>query len=332
MRMQAEEATTSHTSLGLPSTLVNPLNDSSATLPPPPAAARFDFYTDPMAAFSRRGKPTHRLPPDYHTPPRPEIDTTTPVYQANTYSQGPGNYHNSHVSTPTHPFGMPQVNSPAVFSGHNNAYPPGQSMFHAPQIFGGPAMGGRPIQTSPFGTPPMNPPGVFSGSCGPTNQYFPPNLSGGTNCYSPQRGGSPNFNYGRGRGQRFNDNPRPGHGNSPFQAGRGRNNSFNPSAQSHRGRSGSHNNVSAEVRPDRFYDKSMVEDPWKMIKPVLWRTRYAFLKNSGIIHKYQNSSVPNSIKEKKARLTNESNKSTAEPSLSEYLAASFNEEVDNGSS
>ncbi|KAG9132004.1 hypothetical protein Leryth_017207 [Lithospermum erythrorhizon] len=335
MRMQAERATSSQDtegSLVVPPNLVNPLNESSASPASSPAAARFDYYTDPMAAFSRRGKVGHQVPPTYHTPPRPEIDTTpTPAYRANSNSQGPGYYHNSQFSTPTQttrPFGMPRVNSPGVFRGPN-AYPPDQSMFQAPEVYGAPAMG-RPMQTtSPFGRPPMNSPGVFSGSSGPPNQYFTSNLSGATNFHSPQRGGSPSFNYGRGRGQRFNDNPSPRseRGGSPFLAGRGRNNSFIPaSAQSHRGRSGSHNDVSAEVRPERFYHKSMVEDPWRILKPVIWRPRNA------IIHKYLKSSVPNSISKKKPKLSDDSSKSTPAPSLAEYLAASFSEAVDNESS
>ncbi|MFS7925522.1 putative protein SICKLE [Helianthus anomalus] len=38
------------------------------------------------------------------------------------------------------------------------------------------------------------------------------------------------------------------------------------------GRGRGHNHVSAEDRPGRFFNKSLVEDPWKFLEPVIWKT------------------------------------------------------------
>lgn len=69
--------------------------------------------------------------------------------------------------------------------------------------------------------------------------------------------------------------------------------------------------VSAELRPDLYYDEEMLENPWKGMSPVIWKG-----PNS------DGSWLPKSISVKKARPSPEaSQKSVSQPSLAQYLAS-----------
>lgn len=69
----------------------------------------------------------------------------------------------------------------------------------------------------------------------------------------------------------------------------------------------------------KFYDhNSMVEDPWKALKPVMWKPR----DNTQDSLK---SWLPNSVRTKRAKLGETPTKFTPHKSLAEYLAAAFNE-------
>lgn len=137
---------------------------------------------------------------------------------------------------------------------------------------------------------------------------------------SPGRGSSPGFgqggrpNLGRGSGQWSGNNASPGTARGGGRGGRGR---------------GSHNSVSAELRPDLYYNKSMVEDPWKFLTPIIWTAE------ESPINTYTSSKswLPKSISTQRAKVSggsSESNKS--QPSLAEYLAASFNDATKNDES
>lgn len=95
-----------------------------------------------------------------------------------------------------------------------------------------------------------------------------------------------------------------------------------------RGR-GSHTHLSAQDRPlgrEKFYNASMLEDPWKFLKPVSWRGGYAPLNNVNTPDSSKSwTTKPHGTK--KPRVVEASNNSTSQPSLAEYLAASFNEAV-----
>ncbi|XP_022004649.1 protein SICKLE-like [Helianthus annuus] len=79
------------------------------------------------------------------------------------------------------------------------------------------------------------------------------------------------------------------------------------------GRGQGHNHVSAEEqRPDCFFNKSMLEDPWKFLEPVIWKS----LKKQWL---------PPSLNAKKPRVSESQRQSSSQPSLAEILAASFNE-------
>ncbi|XP_059286127.1 protein SICKLE-like [Lycium ferocissimum] len=313
MRMEASQSgnynETANSSMGSSSFgLTNPLIDSpvgkteSYVMQRP----RFDYYTDPMAAFSANKRSNNNVSPQvnqqcYTPPPRPRHPQypQSPIYAAR------GNY--------------PVDQRPQSQGVHNTFNPRG-----------------NPGQNSPVGTPQIRSPNAWDSSFGTSNNYFPPNSSPGGNFASPgfHQGGRPSFNYGQGSAQpasgyrgspyqgsgyRGSPNQRSAHRSSPYQgSGQGRsqwrgNNSSPGSFRSGgRGR-GSHGcTSSAESRPDLYYSKSMVEDPWEELKPVIWKP----LKPDWL---------PPSISAKKAKLPDDPVKSIPQQSLAEYLSASFNE-------
>lgn len=195
----------------------------------------------------------------------------------------------------------------------------------------------------------------------PTNQY-PSNSPRAV--YTPghgfRQGGSPGLNYGQGRAQGFNNSPQAGfgYGGSPYSnvqrgnspqvgfgnqgapfPGRGRSGGGNRPQIGYgnqgtpypgRGRGGgrgrgSHNYVSAEERPDRYYNKSMMEDPWETLKPVLWQGNCN--PTSSATSDSEKSWLPKSIASKKARVSEALEKYKSKQSLAEYLASSYNEAV-----
>jgi hypothetical protein len=76
--------------------------------------------------------------------------------------------------------------------------------------------------------------------------------------------------------------------------------------------------------PERFYNESMLADPWKFLKPVLWRSVGGPVNSLNTPYSSR-SWTGKSHDTKKARVSEASNKSSSQPSLAEYLAASFNE-------
>ncbi|KAL6983121.1 hypothetical protein U1Q18_016516 [Sarracenia purpurea var. burkii] len=328
---------------------------------------RFDYYTDPMSAFSgnkRRNKVSNQNSQDYFAPPRPRNAELTPSpahHVQSNYSpdqrsyQAQGPYHSSGSINPemTPPAHWVQTNyspdqriyqargpshgsgprnpemTPSPAHGIQTNYSPNQIMHQARGPYHSPGPYGSPIGTvSPFGSH-QGTPRVWNGSGGNSSYYPPSNSSAVGNFSSPGfggpgrgcwfgnspgsgsgRGGSPSSSSGRGRGRWSGNSTHPG-------LGWGGTRGF-----------GSHNTVSAELRPDLFYDKSMVEDPWKLLKPVLWR-------RENILVRSLNTPRPGSLESggiKKARILGTSSESGAEPSLAEYLAAAFSEAVDDGAS
>ncbi|XP_022896878.1 protein SICKLE-like [Olea europaea var. sylvestris] len=280
--------------------LSNPLIEVETESPANYASSRFGYYTDPMAAFSSNKKSSqvsHQVPQQYYnTPPRPRHPdmSHSPSYQDQS------------------------INSP------------GRRIFQAPGAYYNYGPVGSP-SSSPSG---RNPQSTWGAPIGDFNYSISSNLPRGSNFTSPGfgQGGTPNFSYGRGRGQRYNSSPLygSGRGASPYpDSGRSRGRSsgyksFSPGS-GQRGRRGasSHGPVSAELRPDMYYNHEMVEDPWKELSPVIW-------KGQNVNPNSETSSLPKSISIKKPRVSLEvSNKSTSEPSLAEYLAASFSEAANN---
>lgn len=332
MRMEAAQTKVSDTvdTSAMPGYLSNPLVEGSATLPVQEDSCvtpRFDFYTDPMSAFSsnkRRSKVGNQVQQDYLTPSSNSGYTATMARMSSSLSAGPRNC--EMTPSPNPPF-QPNF-SPG--QGINQA----QGLYHSSGPY-------RSIieMASPFpahqGTP-----GVWNGSNGMPRYGVPSNSPRGGNFPSPgfRPVGSPSFRSGRGRGHWFNNSPSPvsgrGGSSSP-NSGRGRSgwfgNSMSPGSGRGRGRGlGFHAHVSAQDRPELFYNKSMVEDPWKFLKPVIW-SREKALGKMGNTSDSPKSWLPKSINMKKTRVSEATNESSSQQSLAEYLAASFNEAVNDAS-
>lgn len=339
--------------------LSNPLIESSSALPGQVesiAPQRFDYYTDPMSAFSgnkRGSKASHQISLDYSTPPRPQNTEMTP---------------------------------PPARQAQNN-FSSDQRIYQAPVYHNSSPYRDATGIPGPFGTQPRTPPSVWSSSDGTSSNYFPSNSPRGANFPSPSfgQGGSPNFNPGQGRGPWFSNSLGPGSGcggnsgqgrghwfsNSPgpgsgrgsspsfgpggspgFNSGPGRGNWFSNSLgpgsgsgggsglfsgggrgrwaspgtgpSGGRGR-GSYNNATAELRPDLYFSKSMVDDPWKLLKPVVWRREnIPSLRTLDSVKSW----ISKPVSSKKAKVAETSStQASSQPSLAEYLAASFNEAV-----
>lgn len=377
MRMEASqtEASNAAESHALPSCLSNPFVESSANVPVQKEShsiPRFDFYTDPMSAFSGNKKTMagNQTSQGYYTPP---ITSGSPMAQTSSSPSGtrtfemsprPANQFQPNYSPDQRIFPAPGTRNPQMTPSSANQfqtnyspdqriyhapgtrpamppsptnqfqtnYSPDQRIYHEPGHYHGSGPHKSPLEMArPFPSYQGTPPGPWNES-GPSASYgVRPNVSTDGNFPNPGFGrvGSPSFGPGQGRGHWYGNGPSPGSGRgsspSPNQ-GRGRDrwvgNNSNPGSGRSGGRGrGSHEFVSAQDRPDRFYNKSMVEDPWQFLEPVVWRSMNSM-----------NSWLPKSIRTKKAKVSETFNQSNSQFSLAEYLAASFNEAVEDAES
>ncbi|KAL3818766.1 hypothetical protein ACJIZ3_004671 [Penstemon smallii] len=317
MRMEAAQSGTSSDLDGSRSTshgLCNPLIERET--PVQYSSPRFDYYTDPMSAFSaskrRNDNPPQVSPQFYNTPPRPVYSemTPSPTYQSPTLSspdqrtfQPPGAHY---IRSPS---GMVQGNPPRTWGGSNMA------QGNPPRAWGGSNIApGNPTRAwNGSNMAQGNPPRAWGGSNPAFNYNYLPNLSRGSNFTSSEivQGGSPFVNYGQG-------SPYP-----RFERGRGRSTgNSSMSRGSGRGggrRGGFHGPPSAELRPDLYYKKEMTEDPWKLLNPVVFK--------SFDIPDSEKSWLPPSLRMKKSKVSTgeASDRSISQPTLAEILAASFND-------
>ncbi|KAL3724551.1 hypothetical protein ACJRO7_029687 [Eucalyptus globulus] len=274
----------------------------------PRASPRFDYYTDPMAAFSgnrARGNAGFQPPQANFTPPPPHfpaprnlVTSPSPAYQWR-----PRNPPNS---------GIYQAEGPRPrFPPHHS---PRGNVHHFPMQDGAsPQAWNRPSSTASYFSPSSTPgSGTHNFNQMQDRSHWRGNSpgphlgQGGNYATSPGRG--------RGRGQWFGGSPRSG------RSGGG--------GPGHRG----HGSTPARpLGPERFFHESMLEDPWKDLKPVLWR---------GVDSPFVGSSsrgssspwMPESIRPKKPRVAESPNKFGSGLNLAEFLAASFNETVKETSS
>ncbi|KAF8406098.1 hypothetical protein HHK36_008178 [Tetracentron sinense] len=214
-------------------------------------------------------------------------------------------------------------------------------MYQAPSPYHGSGSWRSPIgMVSTFHRQQGTPPGSWNGSGGMASCGFLSNSSRGGGFSSPVygRGGSPSPNSGRGRGRWFNSSSSPssGRGGSPSpNSGRVRGRWFNSSPSHGSGQGGGrgqgfHANVSARERPEMFYTKSMVEDPWRLLKPVI----------RSLVVPAQSLNTPNSLRSwlsksvsmKKTRISEAANDFSSQSSLAECLASSFEETVKDATS
>uniref|UniRef100_J3LD58 Uncharacterized protein n=2 Tax=Oryza brachyantha TaxID=4533 RepID=J3LD58_ORYBR len=160
----------------------------------------------------------------------------------------------------------------------------------------GPPLGAPPpFAFGPYSAPPSQGPYPHSPSFAHRNSN-PGQDSGGRMNYGPR--GGPYSHHGRGRGQNY-------HG-SPGSTGRGQ-----------RGGSGLQN-FSASRGQRSYYNKSMIDDPWRDLQPVVG--------NILIPRDGSKSWLPNSLRAKKDTSDRGQIKSTPSGlSLAEYLDLSFNE-------
>ncbi|KAL5714377.1 hypothetical protein ACHQM5_016345 [Ranunculus cassubicifolius] len=343
MRMEAAEAEASSNinTSAVSSHLCNPLAEPSLQ-ESSPISARFDYYTDPVAAYAGNKRKTQKTTSS--APP------------------GPAN------------FNMPP--SPCQQYNQNQIHPPDQGMYRSPLPYYNSAPWRSPTGMGPQFVPQQHgPPPVLNRPGGPPTYGIPPN-SPMVGPNSPMVGG-PNPGFGRGgspnpNGYQFNNSPNPGfgwggspnpneyqfnnspnpgfgqgghspsaRGNSPYQnggrGGRGQYNNSpnfgygrggNPSpragASFNGGRSGAplynkgrgrgrgfHGSASALERPDLFYNRSMLEDPWRNLKPVVRKVE---------------SWLPKSIREEKApKVVIRTGSTRSGLSFAEELAASYEE-------
>ncbi|KAL1546714.1 protein SICKLE isoform X2 [Salvia divinorum] len=335
MRIEAADTTVvANTDRSLASGgLANPLVEGESTsIPTQYFSPRFDYYTDPMAAFSgsRRENitpqvshghssgPVHQhMPPGpthQHMPPGPTHQHMTPgpTYRSTAPNQS---YQTPGVNYPDQR-GGPQGNPPAAWGGPMEFT--GRPQGNPPNAWGGPMeFAGRPRG---------NPPNAWGGPGIALNFTNPPNMSRGGHFNNPSFGQEDHPYYGRGRGQNYYSSPhasgRGGSRHSEFGRGRGRSfgNSTTPGSRMSGGRGGPRESVSAEVRPDLYYIKEMVEDPWKMLAPV---------KRKDTPAPDNKSWLPKSIAMKKAKGSTEvPQTSISQQSLAQYLASSFSDSTD----
>ncbi|KAI9075442.1 hypothetical protein K1719_042599 [Acacia pycnantha] len=100
-----------------------------------------------------------------------------------------------------------------------------------------------------------------------------------------------------------------------------------PALAQERQRLSSRGCFSSEDRPHdvgRFYKKTMVEDPWQLLKPVIWKMTDASSKNL-YTPEGSKSWASNSSSTNKGGLSPAAVKSSSQPSRAEYLVAALNE-------
>ncbi|CAN1185350.1 Protein SICKLE [Linum perenne] len=312
-RLKAMRAVAADASGGLPTfdatpgLLANPMLDRPSEAETTPGGPRFDFYTDPMAAFSSTRNRNPPTPPNF-IPPGP------PAWLPPSPSPGPRN--------PT--------SAPPYMQGHQ---PVNQGMYQANGPYGGVAPYGSQggIRRAPY-------PQAWSEFADPAaNHGYHPR--GGMTGPSPRHQGTPNYgaarspsvNHGQGNPTWVGNTHRPnsGYGGHQFpSSGRGqghwhggnRSPGFGRGSGSGRGRGfNNHGSTSSGKQdPRQFYDASMMEDPWESLKPTEWK---------GITGGSSESWMPRSIGSKRPRGSSVPSfrQENSGQSLASYLASSFNE-------
>ncbi|XP_041018916.1 protein SICKLE-like isoform X2 [Juglans microcarpa x Juglans regia] len=322
MRTQADQAEVPNNaqSSGMPGCLSNPLVETATTAVRESYAPRFDFYTDPMSAFSdsrKSSKAGNQIRPDCFSSPR---NNGSPMSRFSPSLPGPRN--------------------PSLAHQIQSNWSPNQIVYQ-PQVMASPHR--SPVGTaSPVSMHPQTPE-FWNGSTGPTSYSSSSNPSRGGHLPSPGFGprGSPYSNTGQGRGYWASHSPSPGSGRGgPHPtSGRGGSSWYGSSRSPGLGQSsgqgrGSHARFLAPGRslgPEQFYNESMLEDPWKFSKPVMWQSMHVSVNYLNTPDSSKNWTTK-SHSTKKARVSEALNKSSNQPSLAEYLADSFKEAVDDGAS
>lgn len=320
MEASQEAATYNDNSAGV--SLSNPLLE----LPEshlPSSSQSFNYYTDPMAAYSgnkQRSKVSPQISQDYSsTPQRPRTNEmlSSPSFQPHInhstnprWQQPQGQYANpnyAYTSNASQGGNLPCLSLDSQGRGWNNIRP-------RPGGYHGPGSVGYPSPQPHFTSGPAH--GLGQGGYPSPRFTNSPSQGSGRGYPSPGSGSEPHFRNSMSPGQGAYSRVGPNQSRGQWQA-----NSVSPGPSSGRGRGGwsgggrgrggARNHVSAEDRPDLFFNKSMVEDPWKFLEPVIWKST-------------KKQWLPHSISAKKPKVLESSRQSSPQPSLAEILAASFN--------
>ncbi|KAI3942471.1 hypothetical protein MKW98_013123 [Papaver atlanticum] len=278
MREEANSEASHNVGTSLPTiNLANPLVETSSVPQRPTGARRFDYYTDPMAAFSGNKRTNSHM---YQAPPNSFPPPITPPTQS--YPSGPRNFY---------PIPPPSHQQQRAFEANPHHNPNSWRSPVAPPFYGNrgppPEAWNRPSGTGGYG--------------------YPSNSS--------SFGGYRGTGFGRGVSLRPSVNPYPGSASSYTFS-----NSPNPGTGRGGGRGRvSHACTSARERPEMFYNKSMMEDPWKLLKPVV--------RNSVGSEDW----LPKSITKKKPRTSESTSNVGSQQSLAEFLAAALVEATSDAS-
>ncbi|XP_074273211.1 protein SICKLE [Silene latifolia] len=294
--------------------LANPLVDTPTQLPPPPPLPRFDFYTDPLSSFSS------------HKPLRPPSSSSSGPRNSEMSQSGAHQFHNTYAQQQNiHQGGVPYYNPSTTARPMGGRSPYHGHQVRSPCYSPGPATGPMGFR-SPFPVHQGSP--SFSPSPYNAPQYHnnpSPGLGRGGSAY-PEHQGGPNLRpHTQGSGQWPNNSPSPSSGRgrgqsdgSRYSGGRGRGNAYEGHSRS-------------------YYDKSMVEDPWAFLEPVIWQSDDdgRFFNSWGSVKMTSSSakdephgnrgSFRRDSSAKKARVSNSCSKTSSEPSLAEFLAAAADE-------
>uniref|UniRef100_A0A6N2MYC1 Uncharacterized protein n=1 Tax=Salix viminalis TaxID=40686 RepID=A0A6N2MYC1_SALVM len=317
---QAETCNNNVETSAVPGLLANPLLENPATQPAQEelsATPRFDFYTDPSAAFSANRKRTATANHVARGLTPPNNISSTPQFSS---SPRPGQ--RIPEVTPSSAYQMQSNYSPtnqmqSNYSPNQRMYP-GQRPDHNAAFYGIPRGFAGPF-TMNQGTPSE----MWRGSGGPGSYHSSTPYRGISRPY-PIHQGNPGFGPVGSR-----PSPVSGYGGNPASSGRGQGYWDNSSG---RGQSGGRGRgfrsrgfgLNETQEPECFYDNSMVEDPWQHLKPVLWRGPGDLGNNlNGPVS--SNSWLPKSISVKKPKMSESSTKSTSGQTLAEYLSAAFTE-------
>ncbi|CAI8585811.1 unnamed protein product [Vicia faba] len=325
---------------GTQGVLSNPLAEAPSTMLPSDAAPRFNYYTDPMNAFSSDKRSTDNVRaqgPEYLPPPpplnfggspmaqfsSPHTESTNPQMSPSPTQALPAPYRNSVWNGPR---GPPQHNFPFRPSGGGTYPSPRFVPPGGPSYNNAPGMNQWPNQNA---NPRFEPPGGPSYNNAPGMNQWPNHNPDPSSGYSPNHsdGYIPNPSSG------YSPNHSPAFRNSPNTSrGRGRgfwHNTRGPvSGPGGRQGSGSHGRWSNEDRscgPERYYKRSMIEDPWKCLKPIIWCSTYPFSNISFTPENSKPRAPSESTSTKREGLPAARSKPSSEPSLAEYLASAFNE-------
>ncbi|BAT81695.1 hypothetical protein LR48_Vigan07g121000 [Vigna angularis] len=369
MRMQADHADVSGAVEGsaMPGSLSNPLIEAPLIMPSwdkSNAAPRFDFYTDPMSAFSsnKRNNTSIQAAPDSFPPnvgpspmaqyssPHPESTNprmTLPPFQVSAPAYGNLDFSGprgpAHDNFLFHPSSVGRHPYPRFEPSGGPLYNSTQGITHRASYSPNPSPGYR---NSPGPSYSPNPSPGYSNSHRPS--YSPNPSPGYSNSPRPSYSSNPSPGYSNSHRPSYSPNPSPGYSNSPRPSyspnpspgyrsnprpgqGRGRGVWHNPgSSVSGRGSGrgpnfhGHLSNENPGPGPNRFYKSSMVEDPWNHLEPKIWEAIDGSLHSSRIPEK-----VKPWISKSKSTIGEGSSaasvKFRSEPSLAEYLATAFNE-------